>query len=107
MIDLDKLIIDLVTIHARITGIDRDLVSTYLDDALAEQGLRVQDGMIVRINPKYKVGDNKKGGMHTCRQCAYCDWSNQYCSAKDADMGKKYMTERKRCNHFEERRNEQ
>lgn len=49
-IDIDRLVCDLVEVHARITGIDRDLVSTYLDDALALQGLRVKDGKLVRIS---------------------------------------------------------
>lgn len=40
-------------------------------------------------------------GMHTCRQCVHCDWHNQYCMAKDSDMGKKYMTEQKNCNKYE------
>jgi len=26
-----------------------------------------------------------------CRNCAYCHWSVQYCSKRDADMGMKFM----------------
>ena len=38
---------------------------------------------------------------HSCRQCAHCDWRNQYCRAKDADMGKAYMVVQKQCDKYE------
>ena len=45
--------------------------------------------------------------LHSCRQCAFCDWHNQYCSAKDADMGKSFMMAQKKCRCFEERKEEE
>ena len=48
-IDIDKLVADLVEVHAQRTGIDRNIVTTYLDDALSRQGLRVKDGYVVAI----------------------------------------------------------
>lgn len=45
--------------------------------------------------------------LHTCRQCAFCDWRNQYCEAKDADLGKAYMVAQKQCSYFEGRKEEE
>ena len=45
--------------------------------------------------------------LHSCRQCAFCDWRNQFCRAKDADMGKAYMMAQKQCSYFEERNREE
>lgn len=56
-IDIDRLVADLVEVHAQRTGIDRNIVTTYLDDALARQGLRVKYGDVVAIERVRKEGE--------------------------------------------------
>lgn len=38
--------------------------------------------------------------LHSCRQCAFCDWHGQYCGAKDSDMGKAFMMAQKKCEQY-------
>ena len=52
-IDIDKLVADLLYIYCDRRGIDRDMVQTYLDDALNCQGLACRDGEIVEHDGKF------------------------------------------------------
>lgn len=58
-IDIDRLVADLVEVHAQRTGIDRNIVTTYLDDALARQGLRVNNGNITETQPTERRDDEE------------------------------------------------
>ncbi len=39
---------------------------------------------------------------HTCRTCAHCAWRDQYCAAKDTDLGEQYMTTPNTCRDYEQ-----
>jgi hypothetical protein len=49
LVDVDKLIADLIETYCLNRGIDRRFVETILDDCLRKQGLKVEDGKIVKM----------------------------------------------------------
>jgi len=49
LVDVDKLIADLIETYCRSYGIDRRFVETILDDCLHKQGLKVENGKVVKM----------------------------------------------------------
>ena len=49
MIDVDKYIVDMIELYCSNKGIDRTIFSTVFDDALAKQGLKIEDHKLVKI----------------------------------------------------------
>lgn len=98
-IDIDRLVADLVEIHAKRTGIDRTIVNTYLDDALALQGLAVINNEVVVVNDRAYLNSKIERATPTLsayRQ-GYADAVEKACKWLEECGG--YVVNGQKCNY--------